>query len=72
VGDVDGDGTDELVVIAEQADGSVQSVSVWRWTGWTFSLVWRSQYGWYRDLVLVKGDKTLISAIPVIDKKPYH
>jgi hypothetical protein len=64
VGDVDGDGTDELIVIEEMADGLSQVVSEWRWTGWTFSLVWRSQYGWYRDLILVEGNQTLISVVP--------
>lgn len=63
VGDVDGDGSDELVVIEEMADGSSQAVSVWRWAGWTFSLVWRSQYGWYRDLILVEGSPPLISVV---------
>jgi hypothetical protein len=61
VGDVDGDGSDELIVIEEKFDGSSQAVSVWRWTGWTFSFVWRSQPGRYRDLTYLEGDKGLIS-----------
>jgi hypothetical protein len=61
VGDVDGDGSDELIVIEEKFDGSSQAASVWRWTGWTFSLVWRSQPGRYRDLTYLEGDKGLIS-----------
>jgi poly-gamma-glutamate synthesis protein (capsule biosynthesis protein) len=68
VGDVEGDGSDELVVIEEMADGLAQAVAVWRWTGWTFSLVWRSQYGCYRDLILVEGNQTLISAVSVSSK----
>jgi poly-gamma-glutamate synthesis protein (capsule biosynthesis protein) len=61
VGDVDGDGTDELVVIEELADGSAQAFSVWRWSGWTFSLVWRSKQGFYNNLVLLPdGQKHLI------------
>ena len=64
VGDVNGDGQEELVVIAELADGSAQVVSVWRWAGWTFSQVWLSQPGRYRDLILVEGNQTLISVIP--------
>lgn len=67
VGDVDGDGADELIVIEELADGSAQAVSVWRWTGWTFSLDWRSRYGWYRDLILVEGNQTLIGVAPAND-----
>jgi len=63
LGDVDFDGSDELVVIEEKADGSGQAVSVWRWTGWTFSLAWRSQYGRYRDLILVEGNQAVISAV---------
>jgi hypothetical protein len=62
VGDVDGNGKDELIVIEELADGSAQALSVWRWTGWTFSLVWRSEPGSYSDLVLLPADqKHLIS-----------
>ena len=63
VGDLDGDGTDELVVVEELADGSAQAVSVWSWTGWTFSLAWRSEYGQYRDLVLDEGTQTIISVV---------
>jgi len=63
VGDVNADGTDELVVIEELADGSAQAVSVWSWTGWTFSLLWRSEYGRYRDLILDKGEQTIISVV---------
>jgi hypothetical protein len=61
LGDVDGDGTDELVVIEETADGSAQAVSVWRWAGWTFSLVWRSPLGSYSDLALVGDQKPVIT-----------
>ncbi len=63
VGDVDGDGSDELVVIEEKADGSGEAVSVWRWTGWTFSLAWRSPYDWYGDLILIGEDQAVISAV---------
>lgn len=57
VGDVDGDGKEELIVIEELADGSAQALSVWRWSGWTFSLVWRGEPGSYSDLVLVPADQ---------------
>jgi hypothetical protein len=51
LGDVDGDGRQELVVLEEQ--GETQTVAVWRWQGWSFSLVWRSPPGRYHTLVLV-------------------
>ncbi|MEZ4590652.1 MAG: CapA family protein [Chloroflexota bacterium] len=50
LGDVDGDGAQELVVLEDQGEG--QAVSVWRWQGWTFSLVWRSGNGRYQNLTL--------------------
>jgi hypothetical protein len=53
LGDVDGDGVQELVVL-EERDGA-RAVSVWRWHGWGFSLAWRSPAGRYRDLALVPG-----------------
>jgi len=51
LGDVDGDGVQELVVLEDQGDA--QSIAVWRWQGWSFSLVWRSQPGYYQNLVLL-------------------
>jgi hypothetical protein len=53
LGDVDGDGLPELVVLDER--GADQTVAVWRWHGWGFSLVWRSPPGRYCDLVLLPG-----------------
>jgi hypothetical protein len=53
LGDVDGDGVQELVVL-EDMDND-RAVSVWRWHGWGFSLLWRSPPGRYRDLALVRG-----------------
>lgn len=50
LGDVDGDGAEELVVLEDQGDD--QTVAVWRWQGWSFSLVWRSEYGRFQDLTL--------------------
>ncbi len=46
LGDVDGDGREDLVVLEERA------VAVWRWHGWGFSLMWRSPPGRYQDLIL--------------------
>jgi poly-gamma-glutamate capsule biosynthesis protein CapA/YwtB (metallophosphatase superfamily) len=54
LGDVDGDGVQELIVLEEQGDSC--AVTVWRWHGWGFSLMWRSPPGRYRDLALVTSD----------------
>lgn len=39
LGDVEGDGVQELVVLEEQGNGRV--VTVWHWHGWGFSLLHR-------------------------------
>ena len=68
VGDVDGDGADELVVLESAPDGSGRSVSVWRWHGWGFGLVWRSAPGDYRDLILgFSGDSLATLSVAVGD-----
>ncbi|MCA9957922.1 MAG: CapA family protein [Anaerolineales bacterium] len=62
LGDVDGDGIEELLVIEELADGSSQAVSVWQWQGWTFALQWRSTPitgSCYRDLLWENGEMTV-------------
>lgn len=51
LGDVDGDGIQELVVLETSDDGG-RAIAVWRWQGWSFGLLWRSESGPYRDLVL--------------------
>ncbi len=56
LGDVDGDNVQELIVLEEQGDGLDRAVTVWRWHGWGFSLVWRSPLGRYRDLALIPGE----------------
>jgi hypothetical protein len=53
LGDVDGDDVQELIVLEERGDGC--AVTVWRWHGWGFSLMWRSPPGRYRDLALITG-----------------
>jgi len=53
LGDLDGDGLQELAAIEAAPDGSARYLTVWRWHGWGFSLVWRSPAGEYHDLVLL-------------------
>ena len=57
VADVDGDGIQELIVLEESQDGVPErrTVSVWRWHGWGFSLLWRSPPDGYHDLHIVPG-----------------
>jgi hypothetical protein len=45
LGDLDGDGLQELVVLEETQDGKQRTVSVWRWHGWGFRCDWRSLAG---------------------------
>lgn len=52
LGDVDGDGVQEMIVLEER--DSVRTVSIWRWHGWGFSLMWCSLPGRYSDLRLVQ------------------
>ena len=60
LGDVDGDGAQELVVLevageGQQARGEPARLALFRGQGWTFSLVWRSEPGDYADLRLAPG-----------------
>ncbi len=62
LGDVDGDGLQELVVLEQRSSGE-QAVTVWDWHGWGFSLKWRSPEGNYQNLNLYRNrtmDKDLI------------
>jgi hypothetical protein len=64
LGDVTGDGVDNLVVLEETAAGRQRTLSVWRWHGWGYTLLWRSPPGHYHDLVLlpaVDGQKAIVS-----------
>jgi hypothetical protein len=62
LGDVDGDGRNELVVLEgayEEPEGApARFVTVWRWNGWGFTLLWRSAEGRYDSLGVgdVDGD----------------
>ena len=53
LGDVDGDGAAELVVL--EAAGEETRLAIWRWQGWSFSLLWRSAPGPYADLRLSRA-----------------
>lgn len=65
LGDVDGDGVVELVVLEERHDEPGRAVTVWRWHGWGFSLIWRSPIGRYHDLVLLphEGDGSVTISV---------
>jgi len=66
LGDLDGDGFQELVVIEKNPEKSERMITVWRWHGWGFSLVWRSQPGQFQDLSLIRGiDGQLIIKVGV-------
>lgn len=62
IGDVDGDGQNELVVLEgnykEPTDAAAHFVTVWRWNGWGFTILWRSAEGRYGGLQLLdlEGD----------------
>jgi len=51
LGDVNGDGDQELIDLEEQPDG-LKTVGVWRWHGWGFNLIWRSPSTRYVNLRL--------------------
>ena len=61
IGDVDGDGQNELVVLEgayEDPSGApARFVTVWRWNGWGFTLLWRSAPGQFDGLQLPDVDE---------------
>jgi poly-gamma-glutamate capsule biosynthesis protein CapA/YwtB (metallophosphatase superfamily) len=61
LGDVDGDGAEELIVLEEQPEGT--TIAVWRWQGWTFSLVWRSAPGRFSNLLLEPAGERMLIAV---------
>ena len=56
VGDVDGDGLNEVVTLEGDYDsgrgGRARRVDIWSWEGFGFSLEWRSAPVWVRELHL--------------------
>jgi poly-gamma-glutamate synthesis protein (capsule biosynthesis protein) len=56
LGDVNQDGMQELIALEEMDPDGKSALSVWRWHGWGFGLVWRSQQGDYQDLSIVQHD----------------
>ncbi|MDT8305115.1 MAG: CapA family protein [Anaerolineae bacterium] len=61
LGDVNGDGAEELVVLEAQSEGT--TIGVWRWQGWSFSLVWRSEPGQFRNLLLQPVDDRMLLVV---------
>jgi poly-gamma-glutamate synthesis protein (capsule biosynthesis protein) len=66
LGDLDGDGLEELAAIEAAAEGSGRYLTVWRWHGWGFSLVWRSPPGDYRDLILLPAENDQPARLSVV------
>ena len=69
--DLDGDGTQELAVIETSPDEQQRYLSLWRWHGWGFSLVWRSLAGNYHDLVVLPAQENLLPRLSV-STQPYQ
>jgi poly-gamma-glutamate capsule biosynthesis protein CapA/YwtB (metallophosphatase superfamily) len=69
LGDVNGDGVQELIVLDAWGEGSQSAVSVWRWHGWGFSLIWRSEGGRYRDLTLMPAEAGEPATIVVAEEQ---
>jgi hypothetical protein len=66
LGDLDGDGVQELIVLDAPQGGNKQALSVWRWHGWGFSQLWRSPEGSYRDVILLPEEEGESSRISVV------
>ena len=56
LGDVDGDGLQELIVLEDRQTEGGQAIAVWRWHGWGFSLFWRSPAERYEGLSLFPAE----------------
>lgn len=72
VGDVNGDGWAELVVLeGGHAPGDrAETVSVWRWHGWGFQREWRSPPGQWDTLALhdITGDGALEILVAALER----
>jgi hypothetical protein len=70
-GDVDGDGSNELVVLEGSYDAPkapAGQVSVWQWNGWGFTLQWRGPGGLWDQLLL--QDVTEDDVLDILVKEP--
>ncbi len=69
VGDVDGDGQNELIALegdyATGRDGPATHLAVWRWNGFGFTLQWRSPPGRFVALALAELDGDAVVEILV-------
>ena len=65
LGDLNGDGFQELAVLEELHAGQGMAISIWRWNGWGFSQFWRSTPGRYSGLQLVSVDDTFSGRLAV-------
>ncbi|MBN1978781.1 MAG: hypothetical protein JW918_15395 [Anaerolineae bacterium] len=67
VGDVDGDGLDEVVTLegayGTGRDGPASYVDVWQWDEFGFSLEWRSPQGSFRRLGLIDAEGDSLSIV---------
>ena len=70
LGDLDGDGLEELAAIEAAPEGSARYLTLWRWHGWGFSLVWRSPPGEYRDLILLPAENGRPVRLSVLGGQP--
>jgi len=66
--DIDGDYQQELIVLEQMSASDRQAVSVWRWNGWGFSLVWRSGTGYYENLRVIQSSANSHSILVVTKK----
>lgn len=61
LGDLDGDGADEVIVLEQAEPKELSAFTVWRWHGWGFELDWRSPAARYYNLTIVPaGGKNVI------------
>jgi poly-gamma-glutamate synthesis protein (capsule biosynthesis protein) len=65
LGDVNGDGAQDLIVLEQREGERGRTVAVWRWHGWGFSLLWRSAPGRYRELALVDAGQSPVITVAV-------